>query len=72
MIPYYDFGETFDTANVGKRSIGLAYLDSPIQREEYVEVDIRGKRFKAVIPHSHMSAKNPPYVRPIIWKEPNE
>ena len=72
MIPYYDFGETFDTANVGKRSIGLAYLDSPIQREETVEVDIRGKRFKAVIPHAHMSAKNPPYVRPVIWKEPNE
>lgn len=71
MIPYYDFEDEFNTDNIGKRSIGLAYLYAPIQREEYVEVDVRGKRLKAVIPRSHMSAKTPPYVRPIVWKEPN-
>lgn len=72
MIPYYEFGETFSTENVGKRSIGLAYIDSTVQREEYVEVDVRGKRLKAVIPRSHMNGRTPPYVLPIVWKEPNE
>jgi len=70
MIPYFDFEEEFDTSRTGKRSIGLAYLYSPIQRKDYVEVDVRGKRLKAVIPTGHMSAKNPPYVRPLIWEEP--
>ena len=69
MIPYYDFEEAFSAERTGKRSIGLAYLHSPIQRKDYVEVDVRGKRLKAVIPTSHMSQKNPPYVRPIVWKE---
>ena len=69
MIPYFDFEEEFSAERTGKRSIGLAYLHSPIQRKDYVEVDVRGKRLKAVIPTSHMSQKNPPYVRPIVWKE---
>lgn len=69
MIPYFDFEDEFETSKVGKRSIGLAYLSSPIQRGEFVEVDIRGRRLKAVIPQTHMSAKNPPYVHPVVWKE---
>ena len=69
MVPYYEFEDDFDAASVGKRSIGLAYIDSTVQREEFVEVDIRGKLAKAVIPRAHMSAKVPPYVRPVIWKE---
>ena len=69
MIPYYDYDEKFDTSAVGKRSIGLAYLCSTVQREEYVEVDVRGRRLRAVIPRAHMSQKCPPYVRPIVWKE---
>lgn len=69
MVPYYDYGESFDTSTVCRRSIGLAYLDSPIQREDHVEVDVRGKRLKAVIPRAHMSQKYPPYVRPVVWKE---
>lgn len=69
MIPYYDFEDEFNSDRIGRRSIGLAYLDSSVEREEYVEVDIRGKRLKAVIPQTHMSAKNPPYVHPVVWKE---
>ena len=69
MVPYFDYEDEFDTSRVGKRSIGLAYIDSTIERGDFVEVDIRGKMAKAVIPRPHMSAKNPPYVRPIIWKE---
>ncbi|MBO4929353.1 MAG: glycine cleavage system aminomethyltransferase GcvT [Clostridia bacterium] len=74
MVPYFnEEGSGLSTKILGtssKRSIGLAYLHSPIQREDYVEVDVRGKRLKAVIPHYHMRVDAPPYARPIIWKEP--
>ncbi|MBP5289743.1 MAG: glycine cleavage system aminomethyltransferase GcvT [Clostridia bacterium] len=69
MIPYYDFEEEFSTEKVARRSIGLAYLDTPVQRGDFVEVDVRGKRLRAVIPASHMNGRTPPYARPIVWKE---
>ena len=72
MVPYYVAeGEglaTRYTDETAKRAIGMAYLYSPIQREDTVEVDIRGKRLKAVIPHYHMRVDAPPFARPIIYK----
>ena len=72
MVPYYDFDGDFDTSRTGKRSIGLAYISSTVQRDDFIDVDIRGKMTKAVVPRPHMSAKNPPYVRPVIWKAPDK
>ena len=76
MVPYFQHEGTGLSTKIletsAKRSIGLAYLYSPIQREDHVEVDVRGKRLKAVIPHYHMRVDAPPFARPIIWKEPEE
>ncbi len=76
MVPYFNQeGSGLSTKileSSSKRSIGLAYLYSPIQREDYVEVDVRGKRLKAVIPHYHMRVDAPPFARPIIWREPEK
>ena len=48
MIPYFKTkGEGLDTViteETGKRSIGLAYMDSRVCQNFNIEVDIRGKR----------------------------
>ena len=50
----------------GKRAIGLCYIDSDVLVDDTVEVDIRGKRLKAVIPARHMSVGAPPFARPLL------
>jgi len=37
-----------------------------------VEVDIRGRRLKAVIPARHMSVGAPPYARPLLYRRPED
>ena len=51
----------------GKRAIGLCYIDSNILEDDTVEVDVRGKRLKAVIPARHMSVGAPPFARPLLY-----
>ena len=41
--------------------------DVPVNGE--VEVDVRGKRLKAVIPSKHISNNVPPYAVPVIYKQ---
>ena len=59
MVPYFKTqGEGLSTVILeasGKRAIGLCYIDSDVLMDDTVEVDIRGKRLKAVIPARHMS-----------------
>lgn len=71
MVPYFKSeGEGLETVILeasGKRAIGLCYINSDILEDDTVEVDIRGKRLKAVIPARHMSVAAPPYARPLIY-----
>lgn len=73
MVPYHVIegeGEAaVITEKTGKRPIGLCYIDSDIATDEVLEVNIRGKRVKAVVTTRHMSAANPPYVRPLIYSK---
>ena len=72
MVPYYvaegEGLETVITQETAKRAIGLCYVDSDVLTDDVVEVDIRGRRLKAVIPARHMSvggsALCPPFVVP--------
>ncbi|EKC70234.1 glycine cleavage system aminomethyltransferase T, partial [human gut metagenome] len=54
MVPYFKTeGEGLSTVILeasGKRAIGLCYIDNDILVDDTVEVDVRGKRLKAVIP----------------------
>ena len=72
MVPYYRHeGEGLATKildDTAKRAIGLAYLASDVLEDDVVEVDIRGKRLKAVIPPYHMRVDAPPFARPILYK----
>ena len=59
MVPYFKTeGEGLSTVILeasGKRAIGLCYINSDILENDTVEVDVRGRRLKAVIPARHMS-----------------
>ena len=71
MVPYYrSEGEGLETVikdETAKRAIGMCYIDSDILEDEIVEVDIRGKRLRAVIPARHMSVGAPPFARPLLY-----
>ena len=71
MVPYFKTeGEGLSTVILeasGKRAIGLCYIDSNILTDDPVEVDVRGKRLKAVIPARHMSVGAPPFARPLLY-----
>lgn len=64
MVPYYRFdddGSILDTT--GKRSIGFAYIDSSIAKDDVIEIDVRGKRLRAKPVARHMRQDLPPYAR---------
>ena len=71
MVPYYvaegEGLESVITDAVAKRSIGLCYIASDTLTDDLVEVDVRGKRLKAVIPEQHLSVEAPPFARPLIY-----
>lgn len=72
MVPYYQHeGEGLATKildDTAKRALGMAYIASDVLTDDVVEVDIRGKRLKAVIPPCHMRVDAPPFARPIIYQ----
>ena len=76
MVPYFKTqGEGLSTVILeasGKRAIGLCYIDSDVLVDDTVEVDIRGKRLKALIPARHMSVGAPPFARPLLYGEQEE
>ena len=76
MVPYYrSEGEGLATKildDTAKRAIGTAYIASDVLTDDIVEVDIRGKRLKAVIPPYHMRVDAPPFARPILYKPDEE
>ena len=76
MVPYYRHeGEGLQTVildDTAKRSIGLAIVDSDTLADDRVEIDVRGKMLKAVIPPYHMRVDAPPFARPIIYKPDEE
>ena len=71
MVPYYvaegEGLESVITDAVAKRSIGLCYIASDTLADDIVEVDVRGRRLKAVIPEPHLSVDAPPFARPLIY-----
>lgn len=71
MVPYYETQgeglETVITENVAKRAIGLCYISGDVLEDDTVEVDVRGKRLKAVIPARHLDTMAPPFARPILY-----
>lgn len=71
MVPYYKAeGEGLDTVitdEVVKRSIGMCYIDNDVLVDDFVSVDVRGKKLKAVIVQKHLDTMAPPFARPMIY-----
>ena len=67
MVPYWQLdeaGEMLDKS--GKRSIGFAYIDADVTREDVIEIDVRGKRLKARRVAKHMDQTTGPHGRAIV------
>ncbi len=51
----------------GLRSICLAYIDSTVQDDDKVTIDIRGRHVDAVVVPHHLRSEAPPFARPIVF-----
>ncbi|MBW2437614.1 MAG: glycine cleavage system aminomethyltransferase GcvT [Deltaproteobacteria bacterium] len=60
---------TRQSEDKGRRAIGLALLDSDLVEGDEVEIDIRGKRTRAVIVPYHLRAEAPPHCWPIYYDQ---
>jgi aminomethyltransferase len=63
---------TRQSENKGRRAIGLALLDSDLVQGDEVEIEIRGKRPRAVIVPYHMRAEAPPHAWPVLYDQLRE
>jgi glycine cleavage system T protein len=71
MVPYWEsrgvgIASRFAESR-GMRSICLALLDSDLREGDEVDIDIRGKRIKAVIVPYHLRAEAPPFARAVPY-----
>ncbi|CAB5081436.1 Aminomethyltransferase (glycine cleavage system T protein) (EC [Olavius algarvensis associated proteobacterium Delta 3] len=76
MVPYWKtdgvgLSSSF-TGDYGRRAIGLGLLDSDLVEGDEIDIDIRGKRAKAVIVPYHLRNEAPPYARPVLHSELRE
>ncbi len=73
MVPFWEIeGEGLFSQQVEsskKRAIGLALVDSDLLDKDEIEVEIRGKRTKAVIVPYHLRSEAPPYTYPISYEQ---
>lgn len=71
MVPYWrSEGEGLDTRFTdqhGLRSICLALLDSRLEDDDRVTVEIRGREVEGVVVPYHLRSDAPPYARPIVY-----
>jgi aminomethyltransferase len=73
MVPYWQYeGEGIGarmTEEKGRRAIGLALIDSDLREGDELEVEIRGKRHRALVVPYHLRAEAPPLARPILFDQ---
>jgi aminomethyltransferase len=71
MAPYWIFeGEglcSVMTDRSDRRAIGMALIDSGIDVQTEIRIDVRGKRLKALVVPYLLRAEAPPIARPVLW-----
>jgi aminomethyltransferase len=76
MVPYWKVDnvglDSRQSDAKGMRAIGLGLLDSDLVEGDEVEIDIRGKRARAVVVPYHIRNEAPPVAWPIGWQELRE
>ena len=67
-VPFWKTsGEGFETSfteETGRRSLGLAYIDSDILKGDEIEIEVRNKPIAAVVVPAHLRSEAPPYCYP--------
>ena len=70
MAPYWEYQghglASVRTDQSALRAIGLALIDSNLRQGDQVEIEVRGKRLKALITPYHLRGEAPPMARPIL------
>jgi len=70
MVPYWKTDGTGTASKLtdtkGRRAIGLALLDSRLNDGDIIDVEIRGKKTRAVIVPYHLRSEAPPYARAVL------
>ncbi|MBW2710030.1 MAG: hypothetical protein JRD04_12345, partial [Deltaproteobacteria bacterium] len=71
MVPMWVMkGEGLDSVLTDQhrlRAICLGYVNSHIEVDEPLWVDVRGKAIKAMVVPFHLRSDAPPYARPILY-----
>ena len=71
MAPYWIFeGEglcSVQTDRSERRAIGMALIDSDIEEQTEIRIDVRGKRLEAITAAYLLRAEAPPIARPVLW-----
>ena len=71
VVPYRKtIGEGLDsraTDETGKRAICLALIDSSIIKGRELEVDVRGKRIRALVVPYHLRSEAPPFASAVVY-----
>jgi aminomethyltransferase len=76
MVPFWQSAgvglSTRQSEDKNRRAIGLALMDSDLVEGDEIEIEIRGKRAKAVIVPYHMRAEAPPHSWPVSYHQLRE
>jgi aminomethyltransferase len=71
MAPYWIFeGEglcSVLTDRNDRRAIGMAFIDSDIEDQTEIRIDVREKRLQAITVPYLLRAEAPPMARPVLW-----
>ncbi len=75
MVPYWIFNEAGILGRVTDekrmRPIGLAYIDSDLEKGQKIEIQYRGKSIHGLIVEKNLSSEAPPYAHPLfVLQEP--
>jgi aminomethyltransferase len=71
MAPYWIFeGQGLCSVMTGRsdrRAIGMALIDSRVEEQTHIRIDVRGKRLEAIAAPYLLRAEAPPIARPVFW-----
>lgn len=72
MLPYWlftgkgrdgEFGE-----GSGRRAVGMAKVDSAVEEGTEVQIEVRGRRLRALLVPRLLESGYPPFARPVLWE----
>lgn len=73
MVPYWKYEghgiKAVLTDQSERRAIGLALIDSTIEDGSQIDIDVRGKKLRAMVMSYLLRSEAPPHARAITWQD---